>query len=74
MCIRDSFGLVRIEQFRQMRQFQNFADVLGHIAKLEISVGLANAGQSAKDVYKRQVPLSANDGKRLRLSVSGEHI
>ena len=30
-----------------MRQFQNFADVLGHIAKLEISVGLANAGQSA---------------------------
>src|SRR5580658_4344301 len=40
---------MRVEQLGQVRQFQNFAHVFGHVAELQVSVDLAGAGEGADD-------------------------
>jgi hypothetical protein len=41
------FGLMRVEQFREMRKLQNLPYVFGNVAQFQITMNLAGAGQSA---------------------------
>src|SRR5580704_12937853 len=67
---RDSrlFRFVGIEQLRELRQLQNFADTFGDIAELQIATHLPGAGQTADDgaeaaaVNELNFPQVQNDG------------